>query len=164
MPRSLPPTLSAADPAVWIATWFGAGLLPKAPGTWGSVAALPFAWGLHLWGGQAGLAAAAGLLFVVGTWAAERYRRATEGEDPQAVVVDEVVGQWLVLAVLPGPDPLMYGLGLVLFRAFDVFKPWPVSWADRRVRGGFGIMLDDVLAAGYGALLLVLARRLLNGG
>lgn len=156
-----PPPLAAADPAAWIATWFGAGLLPKAPGTWGSLAALPFAWAIHAHLGQGWLAAGAVLLFAVGVWAAERYRRHDGVQDPQAVVVDEVVGQWLVLAVLPHPELWSYAIGFALFRLFDVWKPWPVSWADRHVKGGLGIMLDDALAAAYGALLLFLAHRYL---
>lgn len=152
-----PSTLAAA----WIATWFGAGLLPKAPGTWGSLAALPFAWLIHAHWGQGWLAAGAVLLFAVGTWAAECYRRHDGTQDPQAVVVDEVVGQWLVLAALPGPELLSYAIGFALFRLFDVWKPWPVSWADRHVKGGLGIMLDDVLAAAYGASVLFLAHRFL---
>lgn len=147
--------------AAWIATWFGAGLLPKAPGTWGSLAALPFAWIVHAEWGQEWLAAGAVLLFIVGTWAAERYRRHAEAQDPQAVVVDEVVGQWLVLAALPGPELWSYAIGFALFRLFDVWKPWPVSWADRHVKGGLGIMLDDALAAAYGASVLFLAHRFL---
>lgn len=152
-----PSTLAAA----WIATWFGAGLLPKAPGTWGSLAALPFAWIVHAELGQGWLLVGAVLLFIVGTWAAERYRRHAETQDPQAVVVDEVVGQWLVLAALPGPELLSYAIGFALFRLFDVWKPWPVSWADRNVKGGLGIMLDDALAAAYGAAALFLAHRFL---
>lgn len=161
MSRTPPLPLAADDPALWIATWFGAGLLPKAPGTWGSLAALPFAWLIHAKLGQAWLAAGAVLLFAVGVWAAERYRRHDDAQDPQAVVVDEVVGQWLVLAVLPGPELLSYAIGFALFRLFDVWKPWPVSWADRHIKGGLGIMLDDALAAAYGASVLFLAYRFL---
>ena len=77
------------------------------------------------------------------------------------VVIDEIAGQWLVL--LPAPlDPLAYASAFVLFRAFDIWKPWPVRWADRRVRGGLGIMLDDLLAAVY-AILGLLALLAING-
>jgi phosphatidylglycerophosphatase A len=68
-------------------------------------------------------------------------------------VIDEIAGQWLVL--VPAPlDPLAYTLAFLLFRFFDIWKPWPVRWADRRVKGGLGIMLDDLLAAVYAAALL----------
>ena len=67
--------------------------------------------------------------------------------------IDEIAGQWAVLLFVP-VDLIHYGIGFVLFRAFDIFKPWPVGWADREVKGGLGIMLDDVLAAVYAALVL----------
>jgi phosphatidylglycerophosphatase A len=68
-------------------------------------------------------------------------------------VIDEIAGQWLVL--VPAPlDPLAYILAFVLFRVFDIWKPWPVRWADHHVKGGFGIMLDDLLAAVYAVALL----------
>lgn len=144
------------DPALLLATWFGAGCLPKAPGTWGSLAALPLAWLLWLGGGRPLLAVAAGAVFFVGWWAAERTVATLGIHDPGSVVVDEVVGQWLVLIAAP-PDLLAWTIGFVLFRLFDIVKPWPVSWADRRVGGGLGIMLDDVLAGCYGlAAMLVL--------
>lgn len=81
----------------------------------------------------------------------------TGTDDPKEVVVDEVAGQWLVLAAIPA-DPALFALGFVLFRIFDIFKPWPVRWADRQVGGGLGIMLDDLLAALYGALILSLVN------
>ena len=131
-----------------IATWFGAGLAPKAPGTWGSVAALPFAWAIQSWGGSAGLVLAAALLFLAG-WAASNRLVSTTGiKDPQIIVADEVVGQWLTLACGPVSIPA-YLIGLALFRAADITKPFPASWADRKVEGGLGVMLDDVLAALY---------------
>jgi phosphatidylglycerophosphatase A len=68
-------------------------------------------------------------------------------------VIDEVAGQWLVLVAVP-LDPLAYALALLLFRIFDIWKPWPVRWADRHVKGGLGIMLDDLLAAVYAVLVL----------
>jgi phosphatidylglycerophosphatase A len=158
-PAAKPMTLR--DPAMLIATGFGAGLLPRAPGTWGSLAALPFAC-VIAWGtGAPGLLAAAVLLFPIGCWAAAVAARRFGSDDPGCIVVDEVVGQWLTLAAAPF-DPLAYAIGFVLFRCFDVFKPWPVSWADRRIGGGFGIMLDDVLAAVYAALVLIAGRLILG--
>lgn len=136
-----------------LATWFGAGLLPGMPGTWGSLAALPCAWTIRALWGTVGLAAATAIIFAVGCWTAGKFAKANAARDPAAVVIDEVAGQWL--ALLPCPlDPLWYAVAFLVFRAFDVWKPWPVSWADRRVLGGFGIMLDDLLAAAYAALML----------
>ncbi len=145
-------------PALWLATWFGAGLLPGAPGTWGSLAALPFAWGLVWAGGPWLLLAAAALVFALGLWAADRYMHAVGVHDPGAVVIDEIAGQWLTLCVAP-LNPLAYLLGFVLFRITDMLKPWPAGWLDRRVGGGFGVMIDDVPSALYAALLLWLADR-----
>lgn len=147
------PQVTLRDPAALIATWFGAGLLPGAPGTWGSLAALPFGWALQLAGGPVALAAGAALVFALGTWATGRLIGGSLGSDPGLVVVDEVVGQWLVLLVVP-LDPFLYAAAFLVFRLFDILKPWPVSWADRAVKGAFGVMLDDVLAGIYGAALL----------
>ena len=144
-----------------LATWFGAGLAPKAPGTWGSVAALPFAWAIQSWGGPAALVLAASLLFLAGWLASNRLVNATGIKDPQIIVADEVVGQWLTLACGPLSIPA-YLIGLLLFRAADITKPFPASWADRKVEGGLGVMLDDVLAALYSGLGLWLIDRIVG--
>lgn len=141
-----------------IATWGGVGLLPKAPGTWGSLAALPFAWVIYQLGGWQALAVAAIAVFILGVWAADRAASETGVADPSEVVIDEVAGQWLTLLVVP-PDLLLYAVGFVLFRLTDIFKPWPASWADEKIKGGFGIMLDDVFAAGYAVIMLHLFSR-----
>jgi phosphatidylglycerophosphatase A len=150
-----------AHPAGWIATGFGSGLSPFAPGTAGSAVALvpwlalrELAWP---W-----FALALGLAFVLGVWAAGVVVRELGVEDPGVIVWDEFVGQWIALAPLlafPRGWPWI-AAGFVLFRIFDVLKPWPASWADRRVKGGFGVMLDDVLAGLYAALVLAIALRL----
>ncbi|WP_421709591.1 phosphatidylglycerophosphatase A [Algihabitans sp.] len=137
-----------------IATWFGAGLLPKAPGTWGSLAALPFAAAIVWLGGPWALLAAAVLLFLVGIWASAKY--AGSRADPGEVVVDEVVAQWLVIFPV-ALDLKLYLLAFVTFRVADILKPWPANWADRRIKGGLGIMLDDILAAPYAMVVCYLA-------
>jgi phosphatidylglycerophosphatase A len=148
--------LHPADPACLLATWFGAGRLPRAPGTWGSLAALPFAAVLN-WSGGAWLVLLAALaVFGLGVWASDRYMAAYRLHDPAAIVVDEVVGQLLTLALLP-LTPIAYLLGFLLFRVADMLKPWPAAWIDRTVADAFGVMLDDVVAAIYaGALALLL--------
>ena len=145
------------DPATLLATWFGTGFLPIVPGSCASLAALPCAAALLWLGGPALLLAASAALFVMGMWAADAYMDAIKVHDPPAIVVDEVVGQWLTLALLP-LDPLVYALGFVLFRVLDVLKPWPANFIDRAVTGGFGVVLDDVVAGAYagGALWLIL--------
>jgi phosphatidylglycerophosphatase A len=138
-----------------IATWFGVGLSPLAPGTCGSLAALALAWAIRALSGAPGLAVAFVVVFSVGIWAADAAAKASGVQDPAAIVVDEVAGQWLVLLAAPFDSPA-WVFAFVLFRLFDIWKPWPVSWADRHVKGGFGIMLDDILAAGYGLLVLTI--------
>jgi phosphatidylglycerophosphatase A len=137
-----------------LGTWFGTGLLPAMPGTWGSLAALPCAWAIHAGYGRIGLAAATAIIFAAGCWAAERAAMASGSQDPDTIVVDEVAGQWLVLSTGPR-DLLSYLLAFVLFRIFDVWKPFPIRSVDRHVRGGLGIMLDDQLAGVYAALVLL---------
>ena len=142
------------DPSQLLATGFGVGLLPKAPGTWGSLLAVVLAWELAGAFGQAGLLLAGLGTFAVGVRVSNDCVGKFQIEDPKQVVIDEIAGQWLVLAVVPGPDLITYGAGFVLFRIFDILKPWPVSWADQNIKGGLGIMIDDILAAGYAAALL----------
>jgi len=140
----------------WLAaTWFGVGQLRPASGTWGSLAALPFAWALVWWGGPLLLLAAALLVTGVGIWASRLYCEATGTHDSGRIVIDEVAGQWLTL--LPAPlDPAAYAAGFVLFRFTDIVKPWPARWIDRRMGGGAGIVLDDVVAGVYAAIALAL--------
>lgn len=162
MTENLPgPRLSFWHPAHLIATFGGAGLIKPAPGTWGSLAALPFAWFLLAAGGPVVLVFAAVLLFAAGCWATAVYIDAVGGDDPQTVVVDEVVGQWLTLAVVL-PDIRFFVAGFVLFRLFDVVKPWPIRTIERRTPGAFGVMIDDVLAAVYAAIILFIASRYLG--
>jgi phosphatidylglycerophosphatase A len=156
--KGTPSGLPLRHPAMLLATWFGSGLLPRAPGTWGSLAALPFAWLIALRFGPAGLLVAAAVAFLIGCWAAGRVAEAGGVRDPGMVVIDEVAAQWLVLAAAP-TNVLAYGLGFLLFRIADIVKPWPASWADRTVHGGLGIMLDDVFAAVYAAIVLLLLVR-----
>jgi phosphatidylglycerophosphatase A len=134
-----------------VATAFGSGYSPFAPGTAGSAVGLLLFWPL------AGLgwpvqAAAAGALFLVGALAAGRVASSLGLKDPSIVVVDEVVGQWVALSALPF-TPAVAALGFVLFRAMDIAKPWPARDLER-VPGGWGIMADDVAAGVYANLTL----------
>ena len=140
-------------PALVLGTWFGVGLLPVMPGTWASLAALPCAWTICSLFGRIGLAAAAVTIFAAGCWASSRVAEASAVKDPGTIVVDEVAGQWFALLTV-ALDPLSYFSAFSLFRVFDIWKPWPVHWADRHLQGGLGIMLDDLLAAGYAVLVL----------
>ena len=143
----------AASPDALLATWFGIGLIPGAPGTYGSLVALPIAWVITNYLGLLGLAAVIAALLLLGVWASGRYARARGIADPGSIVIDEVVGQWMTLVLVP-PDPIAYAIGFALFRLFDVIKPWPINVIDRRVKGGVGVMLDDVVAGALAAIVL----------
>lgn len=130
-----------------VATVFGLGRLPIAPGTWGSAAALPIAWWMAPFGLVTSLAGAL-LLTALGTWATARALAHSAVADPPEIVIDETCAQWLVLALLPR-EPLAYALGFAAFRVADIFKPWPAGWADRTMPGAAGVMADDLLAAPY---------------
>lgn len=152
--------LPSSHPAALLATWFGTGLLPWAPGSWGSLVALPLAWIIVTYAGASGLLIAALMVFAVGCWAAGRVEQASGVKDPSFAVIDEVAGQWLTLTVVP-LDPLFYLAGFLLFRLFDIFKPFPIRHIERNVPGGLGIMADDVAAALYAALVLLIGEHLL---
>ncbi len=136
-----------------VATVFGLGHLPAAPGSWASLAALPTAWAVVWAGGPWTLAAAAALVGAAGCCAAARHERETGERDSSAVVIDEIVGQWLVLATLP-LELFAYILGFAAFRFFDIAKPPPIRWLERNISGGQGVMVDDLAAAAYAAALL----------
>lgn len=140
--------LSFWHPASLIATWFGSGLLPRIPGTWGSLAAIPPAILIVALGGRWALLGAAGVAFLVGLWASARYADSLGAEDPGKVVIDEVAGMWLALVPI-AQDLAAYAIAFLFFRVFDIVKVWPANLLERRVKGGLGIMIDDVVAAIY---------------
>ena len=148
-------------PADLIATWFGVGRLPLAPGTWGSLITLPIGWQIASWCGPRWLFAAAMIIFVVGWWAADVYTHKNNLNDPAEVVVDEVAGQLVVLAFAP-IDLAHYATAFVLFRIADIWKPWPISSAEQRFSGGFGIMIDDILAGVYATIALLAVLKVLT--
>jgi len=147
-----------SDPAMLLATVGGVGLMPWAPGTSGSLVGVGLAWLVSTHFGAGALAALCAVLFLVGWWASERVVRASGVADPSYVVIDEVVGQGLVLATV-APTVERYAAGFLLFRLFDILKPWPVSGVERRFRNGFGIMADDALAAAYAWLILYVSLK-----
>jgi phosphatidylglycerophosphatase A len=140
-----------------VAVWFGCGHVPIAPGTAGTAGAIP----LYLWlrpHGPIAVAAAAVVITLVGIWAAGRVERRLGGKDPQIVVVDEVAGVLVTWIVAP-PTTRALVVGFVAFRVFDQFKPWPARRAER-LKGGPGIVLDDVAAGLWGAAVLLVGRAL----
>jgi phosphatidylglycerophosphatase A len=144
--------------AIWIATWFGCGYSPAAPGTAGSLAALSIGILLHEYAGFAGwhFLVLAALLFVPATWAATVTAQVKQLKDPQIVVVDEVLGQWIALAGARTLNWKSYLAAFALFRLFDIWKPPPVRQLES-LPGGLGINLDDVMAGVYAALVLFAA-------
>jgi phosphatidylglycerophosphatase A len=145
-----------------LSTWFGCGYAPKGPGTAGSLAAVAIAWPLHQYAGMGplGFAILALALTPVAIWAADVTARETGLKDPQIVVIDEVVGQWMTLAGLSSwASPLNWRgwlAAFALFRAFDIWKPPPVRQLER-LHGGTGIVVDDLMAGVYAALVLYAA-------
>ncbi|MBC7165609.1 MAG: phosphatidylglycerophosphatase A [Roseovarius sp.] len=148
-----------------ISTFFGIGHLRPAPGTWGSLAALPVAWALHMAGGPGLLALGIAVAFASGWWATHMETRGKLDHDPSEIVIDEVAGQWLAFlpvsigaahagaaltALWPG-----WITAFLAFRLFDIWKPGPIRWADRR-GDALGVMLDDILAGVAAALCVML--------
>ncbi|HYL34729.1 MAG TPA: phosphatidylglycerophosphatase A [Bryobacteraceae bacterium] len=149
------------DWPVLIATWFGCGYAPVAPGSVGSLAALVIAIVLHAEysAGRGGLLLLAAILLVPGIWAAGVTAKRAGIQDPRFVVVDEVIGQWVTLAGASIFNWKSWLAAFVLFRILDVWKPPPVRQLER-LPGGFGIVADDVMAGLYGALAIFLLDRL----
>ncbi|WP_211251620.1 phosphatidylglycerophosphatase A family protein [Andreprevotia chitinilytica] len=142
-----------SHPAHFIALGFGSGLPRKAPGTWGTLAAVPLYGLLSLVLGPQLIALLCIPVFLLGWWAADKTGKDLGVHDHGGIVIDEIVAMWLVLAFTP-MTWLGWALAFGLFRLFDIFKPWPIRWFDLRVPGGFGVMLDDLLAAGYALIVL----------
>ncbi len=139
------------------ATYFGIGLLPKAPGTWGSLFALPLAWGLYKLGTVPYLVAY-DLITVLGIAASHIYSKRVGNEDPDEVVIDEVAGI-LTVFLFVEPNPWSLFLGFLLFRLFDILKPFPIDRLEK-IPYGIGIMLDDIAAGVLTGLLLYLASKI----
>lgn len=150
-----------------LATYFGLGLSPKAPGTVGSLGTLPLAVLAAYFYGTAGILILAALVFFIGVWATHQLIKNQQEKDPSMVVIDEVAGQTLSFALVG--DYLVgnwhywyaYLIGFVLFRLFDIIKMGPVKWADNKLKNAWGVMLDDVFAGCLAAVfLLVIVMKL----
>lgn len=155
-----------------IATVLYVGHLRPAPGTWGSLAALPMAWGLHLLGGPLLLVIATVLTALLGWWATAQETAGKDDHDPSEIVIDEVVGQWIALlpvslgAAVAGQGFLDLWPGILVaflaFRLFDIWKPGPVGLADRQ-EGPMGVMLDDIVAGWLAALIVAVSAFVAHG-
>lgn len=139
-------------PACFIAYGFGSGLAPKAPGTFGTLVALPIFYLMQ----DLTLAVYLAIVmsaFIAGIWLCQRAADWLNNDDPSGVVWDEIVGYLVAMTFAPAGWQWML-IGFVLFRFFDIVKPWPVSLADKKLHGGVGIMLDDVVAGIYALVII----------
>lgn len=155
-----------------IATVGGVGYLRPAPGTWGSLAALPLTYVLHQLGGFPLLAVATVVAIVVGIWATGVMTAGQDDHDPSEIVIDEVAGQFIALMAISYPA-WSHGIeitalwpgwvaGFLLFRLFDITKPGPIGWADRR-GDALGVMLDDLIAGVFAAIGVALLAGFSHG-
>ncbi|HEV7165024.1 MAG: phosphatidylglycerophosphatase A [Gammaproteobacteria bacterium] len=148
------------NPVHLLAYGFGAGLSPRAPGTLGTVVAIPI-YALLIWSGPAAYFGFLAVALVAGVFICGYTARRIGVDDPKSVVWDEVVGYLITMIGVPFGAVWVLA-GFLLFRLFDIWKPWPIRWLDRNVKGGFGIMVDDVAAAIPACLILNLAVYLLK--
>lgn len=142
------------DPAYFIAFGFGSGLLPFMPGTWGTLAAIPL-YLLIAGYSLAGYLSFTVAAFIAGVWLTDRVVKEIGVDDYSGIVWDEIVGYLFTMMLAPRGLPWIM-LGFLLFRFFDIWKPQPIRFFDKHIKGGFGIMLDDILAAVPAWLLLQL--------
>ena len=146
------PTTYLKNPLHFLSLGFGSGLMPKAPGTFGTLAAIP----VYIMMSELSLVffvAITLLITLVGIYLADYTSKALGVHDHSGIVIDEIAGYLITMIAVPY-DWVWIVTGFIFFRIFDILKPWPISWLDKRVKGGFGIMIDDVLA-GVFALLCV---------
>ncbi|MGC6472111.1 MAG: phosphatidylglycerophosphatase A [Parvibaculales bacterium] len=163
--HKIPSGLSFFSPTVLLASFAGTGLIKPASGTWGSLAAFAIGFHILLYYNWLYLFFLSITLYLVGLWACSRWLRHDNESDPSAIVIDEAAGLFLALALIPYPRDNLpalacFGLGFIMFRLFDIFKPWPVSYFDKKIKGAQGIMLDDMVAG----LLAALTTALLSLG
>ncbi len=142
------------NPIHHLAFGFGSGLAPRGPGTAGTLVAVFLFWGLLQYLSFNNLLLVVALAFVAGVGICGVASKRLGVEDHPGIVWDEFVGYWLTMCFAP-PGFFWMLVGFVVFRFFDILKPWPISWIDRRVSGGLGIMLDDLLAGAYAGLLVL---------
>jgi phosphatidylglycerophosphatase A len=159
-PAQVRPTLAfmLSHPAHVVALGLGAGLSPWAPGTFGTLVAIPIAFALWRWTNDALYLVAVLAVLVGGAWAASRTGRALGVADHGSIVVDEIAA-FLLMLFFVGPEPARIAFAFLLFRAFDIAKPPPIRAIDARLKSGPGVMADDLVAAGFALLVFALVVR-----
>ncbi len=142
-------------------SFFGTGLVPKAPGTMGSLATVPVLYGLY----QLQLSLLTHIIiiiivFTLGSLVTEYYQKKHNLHDPGWIVIDEVVGMYITWLAYPSDSPMNLAIIFILFRVFDILKPPPISYFDKKITNGFGVMIDDVIAALFsGTIYFFVASR-----
>ena len=139
-----------------LSTFGGVGNLPFAPGTWGSLVAIPIGWFVIEIFGNTSLFYVSFGVFVIGVWASNQFAKRRDSADPSSCVIDEVAGQLTVLSFFAN-DPVIMLFAFLTFRFFDIIKVWPTSWFDKNIHGGFGIMIDDIMAAAQSIAVMKIA-------
>ncbi|WP_321363922.1 phosphatidylglycerophosphatase A [uncultured Celeribacter sp.] len=155
-----------------IATMARVGYMRPGPGTWGSAAAVPLFWILHETLGVPGVLIGTVVMFIAGLWATGEMTRGMDNHDPSEIVIDELVGMWIALipvsigsAMAGAPSTALWPAwptAFIAFRLFDIWKPGPIGWADRR-GDALGVMLDDVIAGVFAAIVVVVMAGLYHG-
>ncbi|MCC5810815.1 MAG: phosphatidylglycerophosphatase A [Ectothiorhodospiraceae bacterium] len=161
MTQSLKGKANLANPVHFLALGFGSGLAPRAPGTVGTIAAIPVFLALS-WLPLAWYLLATALVCAAGVWICDRAARDFGVHDHPAIVWDEIAGFLVTMIAVPAGIGWVL-LGFVLFRLFDILKPWPIRWLDRHVHGGFGIMVDDLIAGLFALVLIHLLLAFMGG-
>ena len=154
--RSTVKKVALTTPSGLLAFGFGSGLSPFAPGTMGTLVAIPFIFALKSLG-TSGFWITLLLLFLLGIWLCDQVSRKLGVHDHGGIVWDEMVGYWLSMAFVPMQWQWLLA-AFVLFRVFDIVKPWPIRQLDQKVSGGFGIMIDDIVAALFTIIILAVLR------
>lgn len=158
--HKIPSGLSFFSPAVLVASFMGSGLIRPASGTWGSLSSVLCAALILPYVPQIWFVGFAAIAYVIGLWASHVWIAQEinqEHADPQAIVIDEVAGQWLAIAFAPS-GWLGLVLAFALFRFFDITKVWPASWADKKLHGAQGVMLDDIFAGLWAVICLLVIQ------
>lgn len=153
MDRHIRKRVSLANPIHFLALGFGSGLAPKAPGTFGTIAAVPLVCLLAYSTTLTGYLLVTLIASVIGIWLCGRTAKDMMVHDDSSIVWDEIAGLLITLIAVPLSWQTLL-LGFLLFRIFDILKPWPISYLDARVHGGFGIMIDDILAGLFALILM----------
>lgn len=159
-PESLTPKTDAGgtgldfkSPWLWLATWFGCGFMRPASGTWGTLGAVPIGLLAFALGGKEVLAILLFITFVLGLRAAAAFEAMSGDHDNSSIVIDEAAGIFVTFLLCPALSSVFIIAAFLLFRLFDIIKPWPVSFFDR-MAGAKGVMLDDIIAGIYAGLVL----------